>query len=48
MRLLYAAGQITVFGKGQKTRVVLLPASVCSELEGLDRGAGDEPVFASS
>jgi integrase/recombinase XerD len=41
------AGQVTVFGKGDKTRVVLLPASVWRELEGLERGPADAPVFPS-
>src|SRR5262249_26061151 len=43
------AGQVTVFGKGDKTRVVLLPASVWRELEGLihGRGPADAPVFPS-
>jgi integrase/recombinase XerD len=43
------AGQVTVFGKGGKTRVVLLPVSVWRELEGLTHGRGpaDAPVFPS-
>jgi integrase/recombinase XerD len=41
------AGQVTVFGKGDKTRVVLLPASIWRELEGLRRGPADAPVFPS-
>jgi len=41
------AGQVTVFGKGGKTRVVLLPASVWQELEGLGRGPAEAPVFRS-
>jgi Co/Zn/Cd efflux system component len=40
-------GQVTVFGEGQKTRVVLLPASVWRELEGLGRGPADVRVFPS-
>ena len=42
-------GQATVFGKGGKTRVVLLGASLWHLLEGI-RGtaAGDEPVFLSA
>ena len=43
------AGQITVFGKGGKTRTVLLPVSVWRDLEAL-RGEGsdpDTPVFRS-
>jgi integrase/recombinase XerD len=41
------AGQVTVFGKGQKTRVVLLPVSVWRELDGLGRGPAEMPVFPS-
>ena len=42
-------GQITVFGKGGKTRVVLLPASVWRALVQLRGDAGpDEPVFRSA
>jgi integrase/recombinase XerD len=41
------AGQVVVFGKGDKTRVVLLPASVWRELEGLGRGPAEAPVFRS-
>ena len=42
------AGQITVFGKGGKTRAVLLPASVWKDLDQLRRDANpDEPVFRS-
>lgn len=43
------AGQITVFGKGGKTRTVLLPVSVWQDLEALS-GEGsdpDAPVFRS-
>ena len=40
------AGQLTVFGKGGKTRVVLLPASVWRSLGPLPGEAGpDEPMF---
>jgi site-specific recombinase XerD len=41
-------GQITIFGKGGKTRVVVLPAAMWKELAEL-RGetADDEPVFRS-
>ena len=43
-----AGGQVTVFGKGGKTRVVVLPASIWSSLSPL-RGLADadDPVFAS-
>ena len=41
------AGQVTIFGKGQKTRVVLLPISVWRELERLGRRPAHAPVFAS-
>src|SRR5919201_6419515 len=42
------AGQVTVFGKGSKTRTVLLPASVWAELVALRGAAGpDAPVFPS-
>jgi site-specific recombinase XerD len=42
-------GQITVFGKGGKTRVVLLPASVWRSLMQLRGEAGPEdPVFRSA
>jgi len=37
------AGQVTIFGKGGKTRVVLLPVSVWQELE----GPAEAPVFRS-
>lgn len=43
-----AAGQVTVYGKGGKTRAVLLSAETWAELDQLRRGAGpDEPVFVS-
>jgi integrase/recombinase XerD len=42
------AGQVTVFGKGGKTRVVLLTPGVWSELMALCSNAGkDDPVFRS-
>lgn len=42
------SGQVTVLGKGQKTRTVLLPASVWSEIHQLRGSAGaDDPVFQS-
>jgi site-specific recombinase XerD len=44
------AGQVTVFGKGGKTRVVLLPATMWKALEPLrnHRWAEDQPVFRSA
>ncbi len=42
------AGQITVFGKGSKTRTVLMPESVWRHLQALRGEAGDDsPVFRS-
>lgn len=42
------AGQITVFGKGDKTRIVLMPESVWNTLMSLKGEAGDnDPVFRS-
>jgi site-specific recombinase XerD len=42
------AGQVNVYGKGGKTRTVLLPASVWRELVGRRGQAGvDDPVFVS-
>ena len=42
------AGQINVFGKGGKTRVILLPAPMWSRLAALRGSAGpDHPVFRS-
>ena len=42
------SGQISVFGKGQKTRNILLPASVWQTIIGLRGDAGDNaPVFRS-
>jgi integrase/recombinase XerD len=41
-------GQVTVFGKGGKTRTVLLPADVWRDLVSLRGGASlDDPVFCS-
>ena len=43
-------GQMTIFGKGSKTRVVLLPASLWQDLLTIQNNAGgeqDEPVFRS-
>jgi integrase/recombinase XerD len=43
------AGQVTVFGKGGKTRVVLLTPGVWSELSALRGNAGEgDPVFRSN
>ncbi|MBE9018946.1 tyrosine-type recombinase/integrase [Chroococcidiopsidales cyanobacterium LEGE 13417] len=43
-----AIGQVTVYGKGDKTRVVVLPGELWSQLLQLRSGAGEsEPVFAS-
>jgi integrase/recombinase XerD len=40
------AGQISVFGKGQKTRTILVPASVWQAMVGIRNGAGDDaPVY---
>jgi len=39
-------GQITIFGKGGKTRTILLPASVYDQLEAM-RSGDDDPVFRS-
>lgn len=42
------AGQCTIQGKGEKTRVVLLPASLWQRVNSLRRHAGpDDPVFLS-
>ncbi len=42
------AGQITVFGKGGKTRTVLMPPSVWNALQSLRGDAGEnDPVFRS-
>jgi integrase/recombinase XerD len=41
-------GQMTVFGKGEKTRAALLPAGLWTELQDLRGEAGDDdPVFRS-
>lgn len=41
-------GQLSVFGKGEKTRHILLPSSVWQAMVGLRDGAGDDaPVFLS-
>lgn len=41
-------GQITVFGKGGKTRAILLPSTVWAELISLNKdGNPDDPVFRS-
>ena len=42
------AGQITVFGKGGKTRAVLMPLSVWNAVQALKKEAGEnDPVFRS-
>lgn len=42
-------GQVTVFGKGGKTRIILLPAGIWKELVVLRGDAGDDaPVFRSA
>ena len=42
------SGQITIFGKGGKTRVVLLSVDTWKELSGIWGAAGaDDPIFAS-
>lgn len=41
------AGQITVFGKGGKTRVVLLPVPLWERLVALANTGPDDPVFRS-
>jgi integrase/recombinase XerD len=41
-------GQVTVYGKGGKTRAVLLPPAIWEELQALRGSAGsDDPVFRS-
>lgn len=41
-------GQLTIFGKGSKTRAIVLPASIWNDLLALRDGAGeDDPVFRS-
>ena len=43
-----ASGQITVFGKGGKTRSVLVPISVWNAIRAIRKGASDDqPVFKS-
>jgi integrase/recombinase XerD len=41
------AGQVTVFGKGGKTRRILLSTATWQELMSLRGGGQDEPVFSS-
>ena len=41
------AGQATIYGKGGKTRVVLLSANTWRILAALPAGGPDEPVFRS-
>lgn len=41
------AGQVTLFGKGGKTRRVLLPAGLFEELEGLALTDSEAPLFRS-
>jgi len=41
------AGQVTVFGKGGKTRTILLSVATWQELMSLRGGGQDEPVFPS-
>lgn len=41
------AGQVTLFGKGGKTRSILLPAAAWRTLQALGPGAPDAPVFRS-
>lgn len=41
------AGQLTVQGKGDVTRFVLLPTIAWRTLQALGRGGGDDPVFRS-
>lgn len=41
-------GQLTIFGKGSKTRAIVLPESIWKDLVALRDGAGDDdPVFRS-
>jgi integrase/recombinase XerD len=43
-----SGGQITVFGKGDKTRTVLLPSRVWQAMIGIRSGAGEnDPTFRS-
>lgn len=41
------AGQVVVYGKGGKTRTILLPGATWRELESLGRGSHKAPVFRS-
>ncbi|MGI8915243.1 MAG: tyrosine-type recombinase/integrase [Chloroflexota bacterium] len=41
------AGQVTIFGKGGKTRTILLPAAAWRKLQELGQGTSDTPVFRS-
>jgi integrase/recombinase XerD len=42
------AGQLNIFGKGSRTRVILLPKSIYDRVTALRRNAGDDdPVFRS-
>ena len=41
------AGQVTIFGKGGKTRMVLLPVAAWCKLQELGPGVPDAPVFRS-
>lgn len=41
------AGQVTIFGKGGKTRIVLLPVAAWRKLQALGPGVPDAPVFRS-
>jgi integrase/recombinase XerD len=41
-------GQVTVLGKGSKTRAIVIPSSVKSRLDAIREGSGEEaPVFSS-
>lgn len=41
-------GQVTIFGKGQKTRIVVIPTSIWNDLQALRQDDGiDDPVFTS-
>lgn len=41
------AGQVTIFGKGGKTRVILLSSETWQELMSLPKGGPDSPLFTS-
>jgi len=41
------SGQVTVLGKDDRTRAVLLPVRAWAELQALDQGPHDGPVFVS-